>query len=97
MTKYRESHSSVPYRLGTLHRGDRAIIVAVSPSAAPHQSLSPHELERRLLEIGFVEGAAVEVLHEAFPKGDPIAVRINEHTVALRRAEADAVLVERRQ
>ena len=51
------------------------------------------ELERLLLEIGFVEGAAIEILHEGFIHGDPIAVRLDDMRVALRRKEADAVLV----
>ena len=52
------------------------------------------ELERRLLEIGFLEGAAVEVLHEGPLGRDPIAIRLNDARVALRRREAMAVFVE---
>jgi ferrous iron transport protein A len=55
--------------------------------------LSGPELERRLLELGFVEGAAVELLHEGLFGGDPIAVRVAHTTIALRRREAMAVLV----
>ena len=52
------------------------------------------EVERGLLEMGFVEGARVEVLHHGFLGRDPLAVRINQTmTVALRRCEANAVLV----
>ena len=51
------------------------------------------ELERRLLELGFVEGAEVEVLHEGPLGGDPIAVRLNHTRIALRRREAMAVFV----
>jgi ferrous iron transport protein A len=51
------------------------------------------ELERRLLELGFVEGAEVEVLHEGPLGRDPIAVRVNDTTIALRRREAMAILV----
>lgn len=52
------------------------------------------EIERGLLEMGFVEGACVEVLHHGFLGRDPLAVRINQSmTVALRRCEANAVLV----
>ena len=56
--------------------------------------LSADELERRLLELGFVEGARVEILHQGLLGRDPIAVRINEATVALRRREAASILVE---
>jgi ferrous iron transport protein A len=55
--------------------------------------LSAMELERRLLELGFVEGAEIEVLHEGPLGRDPIAVRVNDSTIALRRREAMAVLV----
>ena len=52
------------------------------------------DVERGLLEMGFVEGACVEVLHHGFLGRDPLAVRINQTmTVALRRGEANAVLV----
>ena len=52
------------------------------------------EVERGLLEMGSVEGACVEVLHHGFLGQDPLAVRINQTmTVALRRCEANAVLV----
>ncbi|MDS4071474.1 MAG: FeoA family protein [Candidatus Competibacter sp.] len=52
------------------------------------------DVERGLLEMGFVEGACVEVLHHGLLGRDPLAVRINQSmTVALRRGEANAVLV----
>jgi ferrous iron transport protein A len=51
------------------------------------------ELERRLIELGFTEGATIEILHEGAFGRDPIAVRINNATVALRRREAMAILV----
>ncbi|WP_199555622.1 FeoA family protein [Sandaracinobacteroides hominis] len=46
----------------------------------------------RLVELGFDEGAEVETLHRA-PLGDPIAVRVDGATVALRLALARAILV----
>jgi ferrous iron transport protein A len=61
---------------------------------AEDDGLSAAELERRLIELGFVEGARVEVLHEGLFGRDPIAVRVNEATVALRRREAASILVE---
>ncbi|MGE5475556.1 MAG: FeoA family protein [Bacteroidales bacterium] len=79
--------------LGTLRKGAHAEIAALDESGI-HTTLPKGELERRLIEMGFVEGARVEILHEGFPKRDPIAVRVNDHTVALRRAEADAILVK---
>ena len=50
---------------------------------------------RRLRELGFDEGVAVELLHGAgFVRRDPIAVRIGRMTVAIRRAHAEAIAVE---
>jgi ferrous iron transport protein A len=51
------------------------------------------ELESRLIEIGFAEGARVEILHEGTFGHDPIAVRVNNATIALRRREAMAIHV----
>lgn len=81
-------------RLGSLRKGQRAEVLDLD-EAAVSSPLPPGELERRMIEMGLVEGARVELLHEGFPGRDPIAVRINDHTVALRRAEARAVLVAR--
>ena len=63
----------------------------------PHEdargALTAEELERRLLELGFVEGASVEVLHEGAFGRDPMAVRLDDMRVALRRREASAIEV----
>ena len=77
--------------LGLAQRGFRGRIDAIAVSA--DSTVPAVELERRLLELGFVEGAIVEVLHEGPVGRDPIAVRVNDTTIALRRREAMAVLV----
>ncbi len=68
------------------------MIAEVRPEAGA-DGLAPAELERRLLEMGFVEGARLEILHEGFIKRDPICVRIDDRRVALRRRDARGVLV----
>ncbi len=80
-------------KLGSLGKKARAEIVGLDETgiATPLQA---GELERRLIEMGLVEGAVIEVLHEGFPRRDPMAVRVSDHTVALRRAEANAVIVQ---
>ena len=78
--------------LGLARRGFCGRIHAIHVGDGAH-GLSATELERRLLELGFVEGAEVEVLHEGPLGGDPIAVRVNDNTIALRRREAMAILV----
>ncbi len=82
---------SAPADLGAAPLGFRGRIRAVNPIAG---SLPPEELERRLVELGFVEGAMVELLHQGLFGADPIAVRVDGVTIALRRREAAAVLVE---
>lgn len=49
---------------------------------------------RRLHEMGFDEGVDVEVLHRAPLGSDPIALRVGNMTIAIRRAEAMLVGVE---
>lgn len=81
--------------LGRLGRGTRGQIVRICP--APGSECGPlgaDELERRLLEIGFVEGARFEVLHEGPLGRDPIAVRIDDTRIAVRRRDAMAVMVK---
>jgi ferrous iron transport protein A len=79
-------------RLGLTHRGFCGRILAIHVDQGAH-GLSASELESRLLELGFVEGADIKVLHEGPFGRDPIAVQVNNTTIALRRREAMAVLV----
>ena len=47
---------------------------------------------RRLLEMGVVPGADVQVV-KAAPFGDPIEVRVRGFNLAMRRSEADMIEV----
>lgn len=49
---------------------------------------------KRLRELGFDEGVTVEAVHVAPFGKDPIACRVGRMTVALRRAQAQAISVE---
>ena len=44
-------------------------------------------MRRRLLDLGFVPGAVVDVLKKS-PLGDPIAFRVSHTTIALRKEES---------
>ncbi|WP_394238391.1 ferrous iron transport protein A [Niallia oryzisoli] len=44
-------------------------------------------MRRRLLDLGFVPGAIVEVLRRS-PLGDPIAFRVSQTSIALRKEES---------
>jgi len=79
-------------RLSAARPGDAGVIVAVGAESHPgDHGVDVAELERRLLEFGFVEGALVQVLHEGALGHDPIAVRLDDMRVALRRRDAEDV------
>jgi ferrous iron transport protein A len=84
-------------RLSGVKPGDRGEIVEVRAEHNREQAgvhgVDVHELERRLLEFGFVEGARFEVLHEGAIWKDPIAIRLDDMRVALRRRDAEDVWV----
>jgi len=82
-------------RLSELPLLGRGVIVGFDlPPADPAQPLTPPELECRLVEIGFVEGAEVEVAHLGGLRGDPVGVRIDgRRLVALRRRDAACIRV----
>jgi ferrous iron transport protein A len=81
-----------PLSLGSAQRGFVGRIQAIR-AADCVSILPPAELESRLIEMGFVEGASVEILHEGMFGKDPIAVRVDNATVAIRRREAMAIVV----
>ena len=87
-----------PIRLGQAGLGFVGTIVAIDASnlaqSGPASQLPAEELEQRLLEMGFVEGARVEIRHQGPLGRDPIAVRVNQAMVALRRAEACAIYAQ---
>lgn len=79
-------------KLSEARLGDRGVIVRVGNASEDggHQ----RELERRLLEFGFVEGAHVELLHQGGIGGDPIAMKVDDMRIALRRREAASLTVQ---
>jgi ferrous iron transport protein A len=84
--------TAATFPLGQAKRGYSGVIRRIDPGAAG-SALPAAELESRLIELGFVEGARVQVLHEGAVGRDPIAVRVEDITIAVRRREAMAVIV----
>lgn len=81
-------------RLSQARPGDVGVIVDVRAETHPgDHGVGMEELQRRLLEFGFVEDAEIEVLHEGAIRHDPIAVRIDDMRVALRRRDAEDVWI----
>ena len=77
----RTSLDQLPYRLP-------ATVTAIA-----WESLTVSDA-KRLRNLGFDEGVAVEALHGAPFGRDPIAVRIGRMQVAIRRAQAQTIMVE---
>ncbi|MBO0754186.1 MAG: ferrous iron transport protein A, partial [Bradyrhizobiaceae bacterium] len=61
--------------LGQAQRGFRGRIDTIHVDEDVH-GRQAGEIESRLLELGFVEGAEIRILHEGPIGRDPIAVRI---------------------
>lgn len=76
-----------PVPMGELAVGSRAQVVELTGSG---------KLQRRMLSMGFVPGAEVTVIREA-PLGDPLQYRVKKANVALRRDEANTLLVKELQ
>jgi ferrous iron transport protein A len=79
--------------LALLHKGDRGRVARVLGDDAEVGDGTGATVVMRLVEIGFVPGEELEVVAEVRPGGDPIAVRIGGSCFALRRREAEAVIV----
>ena len=75
-------------RLDQLPLRQPARIVAIDWASLPRRE------GQRLRELGFDEGVAIEALHQGPVGRDPIACRVGRMTIAIRRAQAAAVLLE---
>lgn len=78
--------------LSELEIGETGKITGFDTSRVDDQEFAA-DLENRLLEIGFEEGLMAELLHVGPIGRDPLAVRVGTMTVALRRMEADAIIL----
>jgi ferrous iron transport protein A len=92
-----DSSSQDIFPLSVLKKGERAKVVQVTEKHLKNDNSLPEgELEKRLLEMGFVEGTEVTIQHEGFIQKDPMAVLIRVCSlVAIRRKEAQAILVRK--
>ncbi len=83
-----KSHHEKRVRLGELRKGSKALITSIGQGGE-----NSSELAERLLEMGFLEGALVEVVHEAPFGRDPFAVRVRGTLLALQREMANVIEV----
>lgn len=81
--------------LGDLQARKRAKIIRVGKTAACQCADGKCDpVVGRLLELGFIEGSEIEVIHRAPFGGDPIAVHVRGAILALRIEEANHAIVE---
>ncbi len=69
--------------LDKLPAGEPARVVAVEGTGS---------IARRLMEMGVVPGASIRFVKSA-PLGDPLEIRVRGYHLALRRAEAQTIIV----
>jgi ferrous iron transport protein A len=79
---------SQPIAIERLSPGQIATITAIDRAG-----LDP-DTARRLHELGFDEGVDIELLHRAPFGGDPLAIRVGNMVVAVRRAMAALIEIE---
>ena len=89
----RSRTATVP--LAALHKGDAGVVQQVLEiDSGVVSDQAGASIGRRLVEIGFVPGERLQVIETVWPGGDPMAVRVGSTVFALRRREAQAVLVQ---
>ncbi len=71
--------------LDDLKRGDKGRVVRITASGP---------FKKRLLEMGFIQGAEVEVVKYA-PLKDPVEYMVKGYHISLRHEEAQQIEVER--
>ena len=74
-------------QLADLRPGTSAIVTAICGAS---------RIASRLMEMGFVPGAVVEVLRRA-PFGGPMQYRVHGVSISMRPSAADCVFVEKEQ
>ena len=92
MTIIASDSATLTRSLDQLSVGESGFVGKINQLSAAVAQFDP-QLGRRLMEIGFIPGEPLQVLHKGFFGGEPIAVRIGHSTFALRRFEAALISV----
>lgn len=82
-----EVFESTKVRLGSLEKGEKAIVVGISKECRGAG-------RRRLMDFGFINGAEVTTEMQS-PSGEPKAFLIKNTLIALRDDQADFILIEK--
>lgn len=72
-------------RLRDLREGDRAVVTGFERTDPAYRG--------KLLAMGVTKGSVLKVVTVA-PLGDPVKVEVRGYGLSLRKAEADALVVE---
>lgn len=83
-----DSMSEPSTRLTDLNKSQSSRVLGFSTDDAAQ--------ETRLRDIGFAEGDSVEPLHFGLFGRNPMSVRLNGAIIAMRRQDAQAIVVEPR-
>lgn len=70
--------------LADIQSGDACKVVKIN---------AKDKLRYKLLDMGFVQGAKIDVIREA-PLYDPMELRVQNYLIALRKEEARAIQVQ---
>ncbi|OON60347.1 transport protein A [Massilia sp. KIM] len=75
--------------LDSLKAGQSATVIHLAPHTTQQGGT---DVQRRLMELGFVPGERIRVLKRVL--GGPLAVKVGQSTFALRRFEAALVSIQ---
>ena len=71
--------------LADLAKGETSVVLSVR---------GENVITRRLMEMGVIPGVAVRMVKSA-PFGDPVEISVRGYSLALRRNEAESVVLEK--
>ena len=77
-------------KLGEMTKGFKGRVTGIEAK----KNEQDNHMSDHLRELGFSEGLSVELLHHSPFGRDPIAVKIGSMTIALRRKQANHIIVE---
>ena len=79
--------------LDALKAGQSATVITLAPGARTGDGVDGADIQRRLMELGFVPGERIRMLKGGLP-GGPLAVKVGQSTFALRRFEAALISIQ---
>lgn len=90
-----QGESTATVSMGPVEAPSRCLAdLAVGESGRIHRVSCDGPIRQRLLDMGVTRGAVVEVRRVA-PLGDPLEISIKGYSLAIRRNEAESILLHR--